>query len=224
MRHAGVLKAEAVRLRALEGFSLNELAERLGIPKSTVRYWVKDTPPGSLSELRQVQRLLRQSARQQAGTAAMQAKYAAMRQEAYAATNMRATELLQDLVVRDFVILYLAEGYRKQRNCVALSNSNPRIIKFAHNAMRRLATNPHFYYSFQYHADQNPDELKLYWAAQLGISSEQIHPIPKTNSGHLEGRRFACEHGVFQIQVGDTRFRAELQALMDAIQEEWAAH
>lgn len=151
----------------------------------------------------------------------MQAKYASMRQEAYTATYQRAAELLQDLAVRDFVVLYLAEGYRKQQNSVALSNSNPQIVKFAHTTMQRLATNKHFYYSFQYHADQNPDKLKSFWGAHLAIDPNLIRAIPKTNSGHLAGRRFTCEYGVFQVQVSDTLFRSRLQALMDVVQEQW---
>ncbi len=39
----------------------------------------------------------------------------------------------------------------------------------------------------------------------------------------MRGRRFACQYGVFQVQVGDTAFRARLQALMDAVQEQWAS-
>jgi hypothetical protein len=153
----------------------------------------------------------------------MQAKYAAIRQAAYDAVRTQAADLLQDRDLRDFVVLYLAEGYRKDRNCVSFSNSNPTMIQFAHGCMRRLSSKPNFRYSFQYHADQDPAELKLFWAACLGIEPSSIKAIPKTNSGHLKGRRFACEYGVFQVQVGDTDFRARLQALMDAVQEQWAS-
>jgi transcriptional regulator with XRE-family HTH domain len=222
MRHTRATREEATRLRSSEGLSLNELSERLGVSKSTIRYWVKDVPPPSLlsAELK-AQRAKRQAAYQQAGTAAMQAKYASMRHQAYTAAYEKAAELLKDLLIRDFVVLYLAEGYRKQPNSVALSNSNPQIIQFAHAAMRRLATNTHFYYSFQYHADQNPDELRCYWGAYLNIDPGLIHAIPKTNSGRLAGRRFTCKYGVFQLQVSDTLFRSRLQALMDVVQEQW---
>ncbi len=152
----------------------------------------------------------------------MQAKYAAIRQAAYDAAYSRAADLLQDHGLRDFVILYLAEGYRKDRNSVSFSNSNPVMIRFAHIWMRKLSTNPHFRYSFQYHSDQDPEELKQLWASCLDVGPNDIKAIPKTNSGHLKGRRFACEYGVFQVQVSDTAFRARLQALMDAVQEQWA--
>ncbi len=223
MRHGTQIREEAIHLRKTQGLSLNELAEALGVSRSTIRYWVKDLiKPDEVSPDRQTKRAEKLKENQRAATAGMQAKCAALRQDAYNAAYSIATQTLQDQDIRDFVVLYLAEGYRKGRNAVALTNSNPHIVRFAHNCMRRLSTNTHFYYSFQYHADQDPETLKGFWAAYLGIDTVHIRPVRKTNSGHLKGRRFACQYGIFQIQVGDTFFRSRLQALMDAVQAEWA--
>lgn len=193
--------------------SLDDICARLNVPRTTVYYWIKGIP---------ITRTQKQHAGQRAGTLAMSAKYAARRKAGYDAAYQDAGELLKEDGIRDFVILYLAEGYRKNRNVVSLSNSNPSIIKFAHSCMRRMATNPHFAYSFQYHADQDPERLKRFWAACLNVGTELIRPIRKTNSGQLKGRRFACVYGVFQVRVGDTLFRSRLQALMDVVQEQWA--
>ena len=217
MRHLAHIRNEARALRAEHRLSLDDISARLNLPRTTVYYWIKDI------KVTDVPRPRKQTPGQLAGSKAMQAKYAAIRQAAYDAVYSQATELLRDRDLRDFVVLYLAEGYRKDRNSVSFGNSNPRMIQFAHGCMRRLSSNPHFRYSFQYHADQDPSELKQFWAACLGIDPDSIKAIPKTNSGHLKGRRFACEYGVFQVQVGDTDFRARLQALMDAVQEQWAS-
>jgi transposase-like protein len=223
MRYTSQLREEALRLRTTEGYTLRELADYLGVPKSTVNYWVKEVPAATcISPERQRIRAERQRANQLAGTRAMQAKYASRRQQAYDEALHRAPELLNDREIRDFVVLFLAEGTRRDRNVVALSNSNPLIIKFAHHCMNRLATNHNCYCSFQYHTDQDPEQLRRFWGGLLGISPESIKPIRKTNSGHLKGRRFACEHGVFQIKFSDTIFRSKLQALMDVVQKQWA--
>lgn len=208
------LREKAIYLRTIQNCSLDDIADSLTVSRSTVYYWVKDIP---------IARTLKQTEAQKAGTAAMVAKCAARRQEAYEATYRVAATLLQDPDIRDFTVLYLAEGYRKDRNRVSFSNSNSQMIKFAHRCMKRLATNPHLYYSFQYHADQDPQELRAFWATLLDIAAERIHPIPKTNSGQLKGRRFACQHGIFMLQASDTIFRAQLQALMDTVQEQWVA-
>jgi hypothetical protein len=193
-----------------------DIATELGLSKSTVYSWVLDLQlPATRSQ--------RQKESQRRGTAAMQARAAARRREAYDGAYADAERLLADPRTRDFVVLYLAEGYRKNRNKVSFSNSSPRMILFAHGCMKRLASREGWSYSFQYHADQDPEELRHFWATLLGVEPGRIKPIPKTNSGHLQGRLFTCEYGVFQVSVNDTRFRAQLQALMDVVQEQWAA-
>jgi hypothetical protein len=151
----------------------------------------------------------------------MSLKAAERRKQAYDEARADAERLLSDRRIRDFVVLYLAEGYKKNRNKVSLSNANPRIVAFAHDCMRPLASRDALTYSFQYHADQDPEQLRRFWVGVLSIAPEQIKPIPKTNSGHLKGRRFACEYGVFEIVACDTMFRARLQALMDVVQDQW---
>jgi AcrR family transcriptional regulator len=216
MAHSAQLREKAKQLRTEQSMALDDIASQLGIAKSTAYYWLKDIEiPKTPSQ--------KQTANQHRAAMANQVKYAAQRQSAYDATRAKATEILTDQRIRDFVVLYLAEEFRKDRNRVCFSNSNPQMSSFAHSCMKRLATNPRCYYSFQYHADQDPEDLRRFWAAQLGIQPTIIKPIPKTNSGHLKGRRFNCQYGVFQIQIGDTRFRSQLQALMDAVQEQWNA-
>ena len=216
MTHNAQLRAKAIQLRTEQYTALSDIATQLGIAKSTAQNWLKDIEiPRTISQ--------KQKANQQRAAVANQEKAAARRQAAYDTARTEAVDILSDQRIRDFVVLYLAEGSRKDRNRVAISNSNPRMIVFAHSCMKRLASNPHCYYSFQYHADQDPEQLRVFWANLLEISPSSVHPIPKTNSGHMKGRRFNCEHGVFQVIVADTLFRAQLQALMDVVQEQWAA-
>jgi transposase-like protein len=221
MRHNRDIREKAIELRATTGASLNELASELGVARSTLQGWVKGValPDSPLSE----EKLRKQRARQQAATQAMQRKYAALRTDAYEAAYCDARMLLEDRELRDFVVLYLAEGYRKDRNSVSFTNSNPTMIKFAHMCMRKLAENRYFRYNLQYHQDQDPEALRASWAALLAIDAGCINLLRKSNSGRLTGRRFACEFGIFQIQVSDTLFRSRLQALMDVVQEEWAS-
>jgi hypothetical protein len=194
---------------------ITDIAAELGLSKSTVYSWVQDLAlPATRSQ--------RQKESQRRGTAAMAAKAAARRNAAYEEAYADAERLLSDRRIRDFVVLYLAEGYRKNRNKVSLSNASPRMVVFAHDCMRKLASRDAFNYSVQYHADQDPEHLQRFWARLLGIAPERIKPMRKTNSGQLKGRLFTCEYGVFMVAVNDTRFRAQLQALMDVVQEQWS--
>jgi hypothetical protein len=73
MAYPDYLRQRARELRITKHLSIDELAERLALPKTTVYYWVKDLPLG---------RARRESPRQ--GTQAMQRKYRRLRESAYA--------------------------------------------------------------------------------------------------------------------------------------------
>jgi len=72
----------------------------------------------------------------------------------------------------------------------------------------------------QYHADQDPDELRRFWSDALAIES-RIKLLRKSNSNQMTGRIWRCRHGVLTVRVGDTRFRARLEAWMDRLRSEW---
>lgn len=134
MRHHVRIREEVVNLRKMQGLSLDELSERFGISRTTIYYWIRNIPFATPTGKR-MESTSRQKANQKAGTAANQAKCAAVRQAAYDAMYSKAREVLQDQEIRDFAVLYLAEGYRKSRNSVSFGNSNPKMIRFAYSTI-----------------------------------------------------------------------------------------
>src|SRR5437773_5818045 len=97
------IQQKAIALRTNERLSLTEICKRLNQPKGTVYYWIKDIPiriPKAVGNLA-------------LGNKASTAKYARLRKEAYEAARELAPQLLTDQQIRDFVVLYLAEGTRK---------------------------------------------------------------------------------------------------------------
>ncbi|HEV2819125.1 MAG TPA: hypothetical protein VGW11_01320 [Solirubrobacteraceae bacterium] len=110
---------------------------------------------------------------QQLGTKAMQGKYAVLRECAYEEGRGSFDALAADRTFRDFVCLYIAEGYKRSRNTVAISNSDPLVMSLADRWMRRLTTRT-LAYSIQYHADQELDELRRFWGAALGVDGDSI--------------------------------------------------
>jgi hypothetical protein len=117
--------------------------------------------------------------------------------------------------------MYIGEGTKRNRNSVAICNSDPAVVKLGANWICRLARNP-VSYSFQHHADQDPAELCAYWAALLGVHSSEIRFQRKSNSGRLGGRAWRSRYGVLQVRSADTYLRARLQAWMDCVRAEWA--
>jgi AcrR family transcriptional regulator len=203
------LRERARWLRTTKRLSLDEIAERLALPKTTVYYWIRDLPLG---------RARRDNNHK--GVRAMQAKYRRLREDAYARGLVEYDELIELPTFRDFVILYIAEGYKRCRNKVSIANSDERIVAMATAWLARLTSRP-LTYSIQYHADQNLEELRGYWGRVLGIDGSIIAMYRKSNSGQLTGRTWRSQHGVLSVRVGDTLLRARLQAWIDRVREDW---
>jgi hypothetical protein len=154
------------------------------------------------------------------GTRAMQRKYGLLREDAYREGLESFASLAADPTFRDFVALYIAEGYKRRRHTAELGNSDPAVMKLATRWMCRL-TEKAPVFSLQYHADQAPIELCRFWAAALGIAPEVIRLQRKSNSNQLKGRTWRSRYGVLTVGVNDTLFRARLEAWMDRLRTSW---
>jgi hypothetical protein len=194
--------------------TIDELAECLALPRTTIYYWVRDLPISRKSNAEWPE-----SARM-AGARAMQKKYRLLREAAYAEGRATFDVLAQDPTFRDFVNLYIAEGYKRNRNCVSLANSDPAVVTIAIHWMRRLGSK-RIACSIQYHADQDLGELRTFWGGCLGIEPNAIRLLRKSNSNQLSGTRWRSRYGVLTVTSNDTNLRARLQAWMDYLREQW---
>jgi hypothetical protein len=70
----------------------------------------------------------------------MQRKYRLLREAAYAQGLSEYERLARDPTFRDFVCLYIAEGYKRNRNVVDVCNSDPAVVQLLARWMRRLTT------------------------------------------------------------------------------------
>jgi hypothetical protein len=205
------LREKAISLRTKHNLTLDEIVERLALPKTTIYYWIKDIPIPRTEKQSEAQRLKAEKVR---------IKYANLRDQAYQQGVELAAELLQRPTFRDFVVLYMAEGYKRNRNVVSFVNSDPRMVKLAYRWMTQLTIKkPTF--SLQYHADHDVDELKQFWGDLLHIEAEQIKVIRKSNSNQLSARQFRSVHGLLTVRISDTYFRSRLEAWMDIIKSQW---
>lgn len=212
MAYPAYVREKARELRVGKRLTIDELAERLAVPRTTVFYWVRDLPiaPTESQTL----------AARRAGEATRRI-HRRKREAAYAQGLLEYPVLLGEPSFRDFVCMYIGEGSKRCRNSVAICNSDPAVVKLGATWIRRLAANP-VSYSFQHHADQDPDEVRKFWAVELGVEPAAIKFQRKSNSGRLDGRSWHSPHGVLQVRSSDTYLRARLQAWMDCIRAEWA--
>jgi excisionase family DNA binding protein len=216
MAHQTYLREKARKLRDEKKLTIDQIAERLALSRSTIYYWVRDMPiPGSGSGGGWPEAARRK------GNKAMQAKFRALREAAYD-EGLKSFDVLaaREPDFRDFVSLYIAEGYKRDRNCVSLGNSDPAVVRMCHRWIIRLADNP-VDYAIQYHADQNPAELIRFWRSELRIDGAPVRLQRKSNSGQLARRNWRCPYGVLTVRSGDTLLRARLEAWMDRIKASW---
>jgi hypothetical protein len=210
MAHPAYIRAKARELRVERRLSIVEIAERLALPKTTVFYWVRDIP---------LQRPRLDNPDR--GARAMQSKFQLLREAAYREGRESFPVLsAMDPTLRDFVCMYIGEGGKRNRNRVAIGNSDPRVVMLATRWLRALSRNK-LQFSVQYHADQDLRELSEFWASRLGVDPQDIRLQRKSNSGRLGGRNWRSRYGVLTVTTCDTLLRARLQAWMDCVQETW---
>ena len=210
MTHPSYLREKCRALRVERRLTIDELAERLALPRTTIYHWVRDLPV----------EVPRRTGGQRRAAAAVSLRYRLAREEAYARGVAEYPALVADPTFRDFVCLYIAEGYKRNRNEVSICNSDVAIMRLS---QRRLlaCTDRRLNYFVQYHADQDLEELQRYWGAAMGIEPVLVRLQRKSNSSQLAGRSWRSEHGVLTIRIYDTLLRARLQAWIDRLRAEW---
>jgi hypothetical protein len=212
MAYPAYIREKARQLRTEKKLTIDELAERLAISRTTIYYWVRDLPIGTTE---------RQSRAARRASAANKRRHARLRGAAYERGQMELPELLARPTFRDFVCMYIGEGYKRNRNVVSIGNSDPTVVLLSARWIRCLSDHP-VTYSFQHHADQRPKELCAFWGGLLDVEPSSIKFQRKSNSGKLSGRTWRSRYGVLQVRVDDTYLRARLDAWMDCIRSEWA--
>jgi hypothetical protein len=156
MAHAAYIRAKAREMRVQRQLTIDQLAERLALPRSTIYYWVRDLPISDAIR----HSTPRQAARRR-GNRAMQRKYRLLREEAYREGLESFASLAADPTFRDFVCLYIAEGYKRSRNAVSIVNSDPAVVRLGAYWIRRLAQRS-VDYRISYHTDQDLEALRSF--------------------------------------------------------------
>lgn len=213
MTYPPYLREKARSLRSEKGLTIDEIADRLAVGRTTAFMWVSDMP-------RPKRCVARPGPAHVIGTSAMQAQYKRLRDEVYELGRWEFPRLCRHPDFRDFVCLYIAEGYKRDRNCVSIANSDAAVIRTGQRWILRFTRNK-VGYSIQYHADQRLGDLCTYWAQVLSIQPDEIRLQRKSNSGGLRARSWRSKYGVMSIRVGDTQLRSRLQGWIDHLEGLW---
>jgi len=211
MAHPDYIRQKAIRMRVETKLTIDEIAERLAVSRTTAYYWVKDIP---------IPKTRKQSAARQRASDAHRDKARKKREAAYAEGVEMFPDLIKEPTFRDFICMYIGEGTKKGRHNVSICNSDPAVVRLAQCWISKLTSRPVTYW-IQYHADQSIEELRDFWAAHLSIEPEQVKFQRKSNSGQLARRNWRCVHGVMTVRSSDTFLKCRLMAWLDLVKAEW---
>jgi transcriptional regulator with XRE-family HTH domain len=211
LAHPTYIREKARQLRRNRHLTIDELAERLAVSRTTAYYWVRDLPIPITAAQSLAQRRASKTTRRNARM---------LREAAYAEGLKWFAFFSPDPLFRDFVCMYIGEGYKRSRNRVAICNSDPAVLRLAKPWFELFSSNP-ITYSVQYHRDQDLSGIRSFWARELRVSPTSIVLQRKSNGGRLSGRAWRSENGVLAMSANDTYFRAELQAWVDCVRDDW---
>jgi hypothetical protein len=212
------MREEARRLRR-EGWSLNEIAARLGPPKNTLTLWVRGIELTSEQRARLFRREHQELGRNRA-IAAMANRQARLTRINVA--RQQAETLLDSLRDEDrtnhiaAAMLYLAEG-AKGEGAFGFANSNPRIVRYWLYLLRTSFTidESKFRIQIMCRADQDTEGLLQYWTAVTGIKQ----CIKGTVDARTEGKPTKRDDykGVCKVLYHDVSIRRYLDALAQGL-------
>ncbi|MFI4991499.1 MAG: hypothetical protein ACHQHO_11385 [Solirubrobacterales bacterium] len=197
-------------LRVEQQLTVDELAARLSLPRSTIYYWVRDLP-------------LRGGGPQARGDREHRCGQVVSRVHSEAAYD-EALETFEELsaqpTFRDFVCIYLVQGEQRDRTRVALTNSDPAVMRLVSRWLRRLTDRAPLL-SLQCEPGQSLKELRRFWGEAIGAEPRAIR-VRGSGAAELgEDQPPGPPHGLLTVAVDDTLLRARLHGWMHRARESW---
>jgi len=219
------LREEVIKLRTKENLSYAEIRKRIGVPKSTLSYWLREFP---LSEER-ILELRRQGwekaeAKIERFRASMRKKREIKDREVYNKYRKRFAKLSKDNFFVAGLMLYLCEGGKRDYTKLVLANTDSKIIKFFIQWMIEFLMIPREKIRVWLHLYENMDIKKEneFWKNELGFQENQVYKpwitkFKKTSFSYQGSHR----HGTCSIYIGGVEKHRELmmaiQAFLDKI-------
>lgn len=219
------LREQAVNLRVQEQLSYSEIKKRLGVAKSTLSGWLQDF---SLSEEKILE--LRRAGWQKGEASrerfrnTMRQKRELKEQKVYQKYREKFTTLSSDAFFLAGLMLYAAEGDKKNSSRLALANTDIQIIKFFIKWLQKFFGVQVREIKVELHLYENMDieKEKDFWKQGLGFLKEQfyktqIRKLQKSSFSYKESYR----HGTCGVYVfGVSRNREVMmgiKAMLNAI-------
>lgn len=217
------LREKVIKLRLDEELSYSAIQKRLGVPKSTLSYWLKDFP---LSEEKILELRRKGWAKGEASRERFRATMRKKREEKekilYEKWQKRFAHLSEDSHFVAGLMLYLAEGNKKDYYRIELTNTDPNVVSFFVNWLNKFLEIPCNRIKVGLHLYENmniPKEVK-FWKTHLGFMEHQFYkPQVRKLKESSFSYRGSFGHGTCAVLFNGVEKKRELtmavQALVD---------
>lgn len=217
-----LLREQAIKLR-LEGNTFGQIKRELGVSKSTLSGWLKNL---SLSEDQILLLSKNKSLSRDLAIEKYRITRTNQRLERIKKTLTEQEKTLLPLSERELFIaglfLYWGEG-AKLRGRIAISNTDPKIVKFAlywmikvlNVPMERIQARLHLY------RDMDIEESIDFWSINLNLPKEQFRKsyIKKSNREDLTYKSFG--HGTCNLYYGSVLLSDKIAMSIKAISDRY---
>lgn len=214
------LKQKAIQLRTEKQLSYNAILAQIPVAKSTLHEWLKHYP---LSKERMLEL-------KKAAWGKLEAKIELFR-ETMRQKRERDNQVTYEKYLKKFgrisvrsifisgLILYLAEGSKTDNYKVALTNTDPKIIKYFLNWLMKFYKVPKekIKIFLQLYPTMDIDNEILFWLNELGLEREQLFKpfIRKLHPSSFSYKE-SFRHGTCAIIYSNTKIKRGIMAAIRA--------
>lgn len=214
------LREQAVSLRIGKEMSYGGIRKRLGVPKSTLSYWLREYPLSEekILELRRKGWKSGEASRERFRTT-MRKKRELKDREVYQRYRVKFVNLSEEVFFTAGLMLYLGEGDKKNNYRIGIANTDPWVIKFFIKWLIDFLGVTKEQIRAQLHLYENMDieQEKSFWKKALGLSDTQLYKTEirklKTNSFSY---RESYRHGTCSLFVLGVDKKRELMMAIKA--------
>ena len=206
---------QAINLRK-NGLSINKIAQRLVVSKSSVSVWVRDTKLN-----KHQMRVLSQSVHTQ-GVIEKRRHTRLLHEETKRnIIRQHAFRQIKSVSRRDLfhigVALYWAEGSKTKRGSVEFSNSDPKLVMIMKRFFEEICDvraekfRGHVYL----HPHLSSIRAERFWSKVSGIPRRQFHKTTQQHNRASLGKKDSLPYGTFTTAIYDTNLFLNIQGWMN---------
>jgi len=213
-----ILREKALRLRK-ENKSYSQIKKELGVPKSTLSYWLKDYPLSRevINRLRATNEVRIEKFRQ-----TMQRKRQNRLNKIYNDEKINILPLSKKDILVAGLALYWGEGSKADWYKIALTNTNPQVLKFFLFWLKRIykINRSDVKVALHLYNDMNIRNKILFWSKTLQIPVNRfIKPYIKSTSSQRINHKGAFGHGTCTIMINNVELKQKIMMQLKLLTE-----